>query len=174
MGNKVTLLDYFLLVLKRDLVLSFKKSATFLIPLVFFLIVITFFPLAIGPNKSLLSELSPGIIWVAALLASLLAVESIFNEDFEDGNLDYLLLSGEPTFILVFAKVIAHWLVTGAPIIFASLISTLFLFTPGEITISLFCSLFFGTLLLSLLGALGGALTIGKSSILNAIIVSCF
>ena len=171
MGNKVTLFDYFLLVLKRDLVLSFKKSATFLIPLVFFFIVITFFPLAIGPNKSLLSELSPGIIWVAALLASLLAVESIFNEDFEDGTLDYLLLSGEPTFILVFAKVIAHWLVTGAPIIFASLISTLFLFTPSEITVSLFCSLFIGTLLLSLLGALGGALTIGKSSILNAIIV---
>ena len=171
MGNKVTLFDYFLLVLKRDLILSFKKSATFLIPLVFFLIVITFFPLAIGPNKSLLSELSPGIIWVAAILASLLAVESIFNEDFEDGNLDYLLLSGEPTFILVFAKVIAHWLVTGAPIIFASLISTLFLFTPSKITVSLFCSLFIGTLLLSLLGALGGALTIGKSSILNAIIV---
>ena len=171
MENKSTIFDWFLLILKRDLGLSFKKSVTFLIPLVFFLIVISFFPLALGPEKRFLSLLSPGVIWVAALLSSLLAVESIFNEDFRDGTLDHILLSGEPPFVLIFAKVFAHWLITGAPILLASLISTLFLFMPEGIMIPLLSSLLIGTLLLSLLGALGGALSIGKTAILSAIIV---
>ena len=171
MENKSTIFDWFLLILKRDLALSFKKSVTFLIPLVFFLIVISFFPLALGPEKGFLSLLSPGVIWVAALLSSLLAVESIFNEDFRDGTLDHILLSGEPPFVLIFAKVFAHWLITGAPILLASLISTLFLFMPEGIMIPLLSSLLIGTLLLSLLGALGGALSIGKTAILSAIIV---
>jgi heme exporter protein B len=131
MNNRNTLFFWFKLILKRDLALSFKKIATFLIPLVFFLIVISLFPLALGTENSFLSSLSPGVIWVAALLASLLAVESIFNEDFRDGTLDHFLLSGEPIFILVFAKVFAHWLVTGAPLLLASIISTFFLFLPG-------------------------------------------
>ena len=126
MNEKSTLFNWFMLVLKRDLVLSFKKIATFMIPLVFFLIVITLFPLALGTEGSLLSTLSSGVIWVAALLSSLLAVESIFNEDYRDGTLDQFLISGEPTFILVLAKVLAHWLVTGAPLLLASLISTFF------------------------------------------------
>ena len=171
MENKSTIFDWFLLILKRDLALSFKKSVTFLIPLVFFLIVISFFPLALGPEKGFLSLLSPGVIWVAALHSSLLAVESIFNEDFRDGTLDHILLSGEPPFVLIFAKVFAHWLITGAPILLASLISTLFLFMPEGIMIPLLSSLLIGTLLLSLLGALGGALSIGKTAILSAIIV---
>ena len=171
MENKSTIFDWFLLILKRDLALSFKKSVTFLIPLVFFLIVISFFPLALGPEKGFLSLLSPGVIWVAALLSSLLAVESIFNEDFRDGTLDHILLSGEPPFVLIFAKVFAHWLITGVPILLASLISTLFLFMPEGIMIPLLSSLLIGTLLLSLLGALGGALSIGKTAILSAIIV---
>ena len=116
MNEKNTLFNWIKLVLKRDLVLSFKKIATFMVPLVFFLIVITLFPLALGTEGSFLSTLSSGVIWVAALLASLLAVESIFNEDYRDGTLDQFLISGEPTFILVLAKVLAHWLVTGAPL----------------------------------------------------------
>lgn len=171
MNNKSNLFFWFCLVLKRDLALSFKKLATFLIPLVFFLIVISLFPLALGTNSSFLSSLSSGVIWVAALLASLLAVESIFNEDFRDGTLDHFLLSGEPIFVLVFAKVLAHWLVTGAPLLLASLISTFFLFLPGGVVLPLLISLLLGTLLLSLLGALGSALTIGKTAILSAVIV---
>jgi len=125
----------------------------------------------LGTENSFLSSLSPGVIWVAALLASLLAVESIFNEDFRDGTLDHFLLSGEPIFILVFAKVFAHWLVTGVPLLLASLISTFFLFLPEGVVLPLLISLLIGTLLLSLLGALGSALTIGKTAILSAVIV---
>ena len=130
MNEKNTLFNWFTLVLKRDLVLSFKKIATFIVPLVFFLIVITLFPLALGTEGSFLSTLSSGVIWVAALLASLLAVESIFNEDYRDGTLDQFLISGEPTFLLVLAKVLAHWLATGAPLLLASIIITLFLYLP--------------------------------------------
>jgi heme exporter protein B len=171
MSKRSTLPDWFMLILKRDLSLSFKKVATFIIPLVFFLIVITLFPLALGTENSLLSSLSSGVIWVAALLASLLAVESIFNEDYRDGTLDHLLLSGEPIFILVLAKVLAHWLVTGAPLLLASLVSTLFLFLPEGLLFPLLISLLMGTFLLSLLGALGAALTIGRTAILSAVIV---
>ena len=160
-----------MLILKRDLSLSFKKIATFIIPLVFFLIVITLFPLALGTENSFLSSLSPGVIWVAALLAALLAVESIFNEDYRDGTLDHFLLSGEPIFLLVLAKVLAHWLVTGAPLLLASLISTQFLFLPEGLLLPLLLSLLIGTFLLSLLGALGAALTIGSTAILSAVIV---
>tara|TARA_B100001167_G_C16723653_1_gene282434 strand:+ start:239 stop:919 length:681 start_codon:yes stop_codon:yes gene_type:complete len=171
MSKRSTLFNWFMLILKRDLSLSFKKVATFIIPLVFFLIVITLFPLALGTENSLLSSLSSGVIWVAALLASLLAVESIFNEDYRDGTLDHFLLSGEPIFILVLAKVLAHWLVTGAPLLLASLLSTLFLFLPEGLLFPLLISLLMGTFLLSLLGALGAALTIGKTAILSAVIV---
>ena len=171
MSKRSTLFNWFMLILKRDLSLSFKKVATFIIPLVFFLIVITLFPLALGTENSLLSSLSSGVIWVAALLASLLAVESIFNEDYRDGTLDHFLLSGEPIFILVLAKVLAHWLVTGAPLLLASSVSTLFLFLPEGLLFPLLISLLMGTFLLSLLGALGAALTIGKTAILSAVIV---
>ena len=171
MSKRSSLFSWFTLVLKRDLSLSFKKIATFIIPLVFFLIVITLFPLALGAENSFLSSLSPGVIWVAALLAALLAVESIFNEDYRDGTLDHFLLSGEPIFLLVLAKVLAHWLVTGAPLLLASLISTQFLFLPEGLLLPLLLSLLIGTFLLSLLGALGAALTIGSTAILSAVIV---
>ena len=171
MIKRSSLFNWFTLVLKRDLSLSFKKIATFIIPLVFFLIVITLFPLALGTENSFLSSLSPGVIWVAALLAALLAVESIFNEDYRDGTLDHFLLSGEPIFLLVLAKVLAHWLVTGAPLLLASLISTQFLFLPEGLLLPLLLSLLIGTFLLSLLGALGAALTIGSTAILSAVIV---
>ena len=108
---------------------------------------------------------------MAALLAALMAVESIFNEDYRDGTLDHFLLSGEPIFLLVLAKVLAHWLVTGAPLLLASLISTQFLFLPEGLLLPLLLSLLIGTFLLSLLGALGAALTIGSTAILSAVIV---
>ena len=101
------------IILKRDLLIAFRKSSTYITPLVFFLIVVTFFPLALGPQESLLSSLAPGVIWIAALLASLLAVETIFSDDFRDGTLDEFFISLEPSFILVFAKVLIHWLITG-------------------------------------------------------------
>ena len=87
------------IILKRDLLIAFRKSSTYITPLVFFLIVVTFFPLALGPQESLLSSLAPGVIWIAALLASLLAVETIFSDDFRDGTLDEFFISLEPSFL---------------------------------------------------------------------------
>ena len=171
MNNRSNLTQWMLLILKKDLLLSYRRAATYLTPLIFFLIVVTLFPLALGPDKSLLSTLSPAIIWVTALLASLLAVESIFQEDYRDGTLDYFFISGEPIFILIFIKVLGHWMVTGVPLLIAALLSSLILFMSKDIIISLFISLFLGSFSLSLLGALGGALSLGRSAILSAIIV---
>ena len=88
MKDRNNTLDWFMLVMRRDLILSFRRSATYLTPLIFFLIVVTFFPLALGPSQSLLSSLAAGIIWISALLSSLLAVEGIFSEDYQDGTID--------------------------------------------------------------------------------------
>ena len=160
--------------MKRDLLLAFRRSATYITPLIFFLIVITFFPLALGPQQKLLSSLAPGVIWIAALLASLLAVETIFNEDFRDGTLDSFFISLEPTFILVFVKVFIHWLITGLPLLLASCVAALVLYLPFESVSAMILSLILGTFFMSLLGALGAALSLGKSAILSAVIVLPF
>jgi len=160
--------------LKRDLLIAFRRSATYITPLIFFLIVITFFPLALGPQEKLLSSLAPGVIWIAALLASLLAVETIFNEDFRDGTLDSFFISLEPTFLLVFVKVFIHWLITGLPLLLASCIAALVLYLPFDSVSAMILSLILGTFFMSLLGALGAALSLGKSAILSAVIVLPF
>ena len=162
------------IILKRDLLIAFRKSSTYITPLVFFLIVVTFFPLALGPQESLLSSLAPGVIWIAALLASLLAVDTIFSDDFRDGTLDEFFISLEPSFILVFTKVLIHWLITGLPILFASLIAAIVLYLPFDSFIPMLLSLILGTSFMSLLGALGAALSLGRSAILSAIIVLPF
>ena len=154
--------------------IAFRRSSTYITPLIFFLIVVTFFPLALGPQESLLSSLAPGVIWIAALLASLLAVETIFSEDFRDGTLDDFFISLEPSFILVFAKVTIHWLITGLPILAASSIAAIILYLPLDSFIPMLLSLLLGTSFMSLLGALGAALALGKSAILSAIIVLPF
>ena len=162
------------IILKRDLLIAFRKSSTYITPLIFFLIVITFFPLALGPQESLLSSLAPGVIWIAALLASLLAIETIFSEDFRDGTLDDFFVSLEPSFILVFTKVLIHWLITGLPILLASLIAGIILYLPVDSFMPMVLSLILGTSFMSLLGALGAALSLGRSAILSAIIVLPF
>ena len=160
--------------MKRDLLIAFRRSATYITPLIFFLIVITFFPLALGPQQKLLSSLAPGVIWIAALLASLLAVETIFNEDFRDGTLDSFFISLEPTFLLVFVKVFIHWLITGLPLLLASCVAALVLYLPFDSVSAMILSLILGTFFMSLLGALGAALSLGKSAILSAVIVLPF
>ena len=166
--------DWLTIILRRDLIIAFRRSSTYITPLIFFLIVVTFFPLALGPQESLLSSLAPGVIWIAALLASLLAVETIFSEDFRDGTLDDFFISLEPSFILVFAKVLIHWLITGLPILIASMIAALVLYLPFESFVPMIFSLLLGTSFMSLLGALGAALSLGRSAILSAIIVLPF
>ena len=172
MSNSI--FDWLTIILRRDLLIAFRRSATYITPLIFFLIVVTFFPLALGPQESLLSSLAPGVIWIATLLASLLAVESIFSEDFRDGTLDDFFISLEPSFVLVFAKVLIHWLITGLPIMAASIIAAIVLYLPFDSFLPIFLSLILGTSFMSLLGALGAALSLGKSAILSAIIVLPF
>ena len=169
-----SIFDSLSIILKRDLMIAFRRSSTYITPLIFFLIVVTFFPLALGPQESLLSSLAPGVIWIAALLASLLAVETIFSEDFRDGTLDDFFISLEPSFILVFAKVTIHWLITGLPILVASSIAAIILYLPLDSFIPMLLSSLLGTSFMSLLGALGAALALGKSAILSAIIVLPF
>ena len=169
-----SIFDWLTIILRRDLLIAFRRSATYITPLIFFLIVVTFFPLALGPQESLLSSLAPGVIWIATLLASLLAVESIFSEDFRDGTLDDFFISLEPSFVLVFAKVLIHWLITGLPIMAASIIAAIVLYLPFDSFLPILLSLFLGTSFMSLLGALGAALSLGKSAILSAIIVLPF
>jgi heme exporter protein B len=172
MGNSI--FGWLTIILRRDLLIAFRRSATYITPLIFFLIVVTFFPLALGPQESLLSSLAPGVIWIATLLASLLAVESIFSEDFRDGTLDDFFISLEPSFVLVFAKVLIHWLITGLPIMVASIIAAIVLYLPFDSFLPILLSLILGTSFMSLLGALGAALSLGKSAILSAIIVLPF
>ena len=166
--------DWFFLILKRDLLIAFRRSSTYITPLIFFLIVISFFPLALSPDQDFLRSLAPGVIWIAALLSSLLAIETIFNEDFRDGTLDEFFISNDPSFVLVFTKVLCHWLVTGFPILIASIISFLILFLPLSSLLPMILSLILGTFFMSLLGAIGAALSLGKSAILSAIIVLPF
>ena len=169
-----SIFDWLKIILRRDLLIAFRRSSTYITPLIFFLIVVTFFPLALGPQENLLSSLAPGVIWIAALLASLLAVETIFSEDFRDGTLDDFFVSLEPSFILVFAKVVIHWLITGLPILIASSIAAIILYLPMQSFLPMLLSLMLGTSFMSLLGALGAALSLGKSAILSAIIVLPF
>ena len=166
--------DWFFLILKRDLLIAFRRSSTYITPLIFFLIVISFFPLALSPDQDFLRSLAPGVIWIAALLSSLLAIETLFNVDFRDGSLVEFFISNDPSFVLVFAKVLSHWLVTGFPILIASIISFLILFLPLSSLLPMILSLILGTFFMSLLGAIGAALSLGKSAILSAIIVLPF
>jgi heme exporter protein B len=151
----------FWLLLKRDLTLTYRYRADMANPLLFFVIAVSLFPLSISPESKILQIIAPGIIWVAALLSAMLALDSLFRTDFEDGTLEQLLLSAHPVSLLILAKVLAHWLVTGLPLILlAPLLGTL-LFLPTHAMLTLMLTLLLGTPILSLVGAIGVALTVG-------------
>ena len=150
--------------LLRDLKLGFRNLGDLLNPLLFFLIVITLFPLALGPEKSVLQQHAPAVIWVASLLAASISLDMMFRSDMEDGSLEQILLSPFPDIILVMAKILAHWLMTGAPLtIFALLLSTL-LYLPTAAYLPLLGTLLLGTPILSLVGSVAVALTVGLRS----------
>jgi len=151
----------FFAILVRDLTLALRRRSELANPLVFFLVVVTLFPLALGPEKDVLSRVAPGVLWVAALLASTMAMESVFRSDFEDGALEQLLLSPQPPALLVLAKIVAQWLVTGLPLLVASPVLALLLHLPAQALPTLLASLALGTPILSLVGAIGVALTVG-------------
>lgn len=148
-------------VIRRELLLAFRRRSDVLSSLVFFVIVATLFPLGVGPEPQLLRSMAPGILWVAALLASMLALGRLFAPDYADGTLEQMCLSPEPLTLIVLGKVIAHWLVAGLPLVLLAPVLALQFDLAGEAIAVLFYSLLLGTPVLSLIGAIGAALTLG-------------
>jgi heme exporter protein B len=160
-------------VLRRDLLLALRRRGEVLTPLGFFSVVVSLFPLAIGPEPAQLRAIAPGVLWVAALLSALLSLDRLFAADHADGTLDLLRLSPQPLALGVAAKVLAHWLVAGLPLVLLAPLLAL-QFDLGADTIGVLClSLLLGTPVLSLLGALGAALTLGTrgGSVLLALLL---
>ncbi len=155
------LLRAFVALLQRDLLLAFRHRGELVNPLLFFMIVVTLFPLGVNPEEALLRKIAPGVIWIAALLAGLFSLESMFRSDFDDGALEQIVLSPHPLPVLVLAKVLAHWLVSGLPMLLMAPLLALFLSMPAKAVWTLELTLLAGTPLLSLIGAIGVALTVG-------------
>lgn len=155
------MLRVLLWVIRRDLLLAFRRRSDVLTTLVFFVIVATLFPFGVGPEVGLLRAMGPGILWVATLLASMLALARLFALDYADGTLEQMLLSAEPLAVIVIGKIAAHWLVSGLPlVVLTPLLAVQYDLPPEQIGI-LVASLVIGTPILSLIGAIGAALTLG-------------
>ena len=147
--------------LKRDLLLTVRSRAEALQPLFFLLVVVSLFPLGLGPGPALLARIAVGVIWIAALLASTLSLDGLFRADFDDGSLEQFLTSGHSLSALVLAKIISHWLTTGLPIVIFSPLLAVWLNLPYTALPVLLKSLLLGTPVFSLIGAIGAALTVG-------------
>lgn len=158
------MLKLFRVMVRRDLLLAYRQKSDVLQTVFFFLVVITLVPLGVGAETELLRSMAPGIVWVAALLAALLSLPRLFVHDFADGTLEQMVLSPDPLPVIVLAKAFAHWLTTGVPItVFASLAAVMF-DLKAEVAAVLVFSLLIGTPVLSLLGSVGAALTLGLRS----------
>lgn len=145
----------------RDITVALRRSTDVLTPLVFFVIVVSLFPLGVGPEPNLLRIMAPGVIWVAALLATMLSLSRLFANDYADGTLEQLALAPHPLTILVLAKVCGHWLLTGLPLVLISPLLALQLNFGYDSMGTLVASLLLGTPVLSLIGSVGAALTLG-------------
>ena len=156
-----SLLQGYLSMVRRDLALAFRRPGDVLNPLFFFAVVSTLFPLAIGPDETLLLTIGPGVVWVAALLATLLSLNSLFLSDLEDGSLDQVLLSPQPLPLLTLGKATAQWLISGLPLVLVSPVVATSYQLPGASTTVMMITLALGTVSLSLLGSIGAALTVG-------------
>ena len=148
-------------IFKRDLLIAFRRRSEIIHPLIFFVMVISLFPLAIGDDKVLLQKIAPAIIWVTALLATMLSLDNLFRSDFEDGSLEQMTLLKSPLSLLVTAKITAHWFITGLPLILITPLLAVLLYVPTETMSILLLTLLLGTPTLSLIGAVGIALTVG-------------
>ncbi|GMG87649.1 heme exporter protein CcmB [Biformimicrobium ophioploci] len=150
----------FLRILRRELLLAYRQRGDLANPLLFFLMVLALVPLGVGPAPDMLAALAPGMIWIVALLANLLAQDGLFRGDFADGSLEQLALSPQPLYFGVLAKVLVHWLVTGLPLTLFAPVLGLMLSLPESGYLPLLLSMLLGTASLSLLGAIGAGLTV--------------
>jgi heme exporter protein B len=153
--------ETFLAIVRRDLILAMRRRSDVLTILFFFVIVVSLFPLGIGPEMNTLRLIAPGVVWVAALLASMLALERLFAIDYADGALEQMLLAPQPLSLLVLGKVAAHWLVTGVPLVLMAPVLGIQYDLSLEGLKVLVITLLLGTPALSLIGAIGAALTLG-------------
>ncbi|MCB1785075.1 MAG: heme exporter protein CcmB [Chromatiaceae bacterium] len=158
------MLEPLLWIIRRDLTIAMRRRSDIFTTLIFFAIVVSLFPLGIGPEPETLRLIAPGIVWVGALLASMLALEQIFSADHRDGTLEQMLLTPQPVSLLVVGKVMAHWLVSGLPLVAMSPVLGLQYDLSWEGLRTLIVSLLLGTPTLSLIGAIGAALTLGLRS----------
>ncbi|MBC8118490.1 MAG: heme exporter protein CcmB [Burkholderiaceae bacterium] len=155
------MLNIFMLVVRRDLLLAMRQKADVLNTLFFFVVVVTMAPLGIGPEPALLRDIAPGLVWVAALLAAILSLPRLFANDYADGTLEQMLLSAEPLSLIVLAKATAHWLSTGLPLTAMAVAFGLVFDLDRNATLALVAALAIGTPVLSLIGSIGAALTLG-------------
>lgn len=148
-------------VIRRDLLLAWRRRADIGTVVLFFMIVVSLFPLGVGPEPNLLRMIAPGIIWVAALLACLLSLQPMYASDYTDGTLDQMLLAAAPLSLIVIARCIAHWLISGLPLVILAPLLAVQFGLPAELSTVLVLSLLLGTPALTLTGAVGAALTLG-------------
>lgn len=154
------ILTVFLRVFRRDLKLAVRSAGQWLNPLLFFVIVVTLFPLGIGPGPNMLATIAPGVLWVSALLAMMLSLDALFANDFRDGTLEQMVLSGHPLTVMVIGKVMAHWVTSGLPLVLLSPLLGLLMQLPQDAYPVLIASLLLGTLSLSFIGGIGAALVV--------------
>lgn len=159
--------------LRRELQLAFRSPGTMVNPLMFFIIAVSLFPLGGGADPAWLGRIAPGVLWVTALLAVMLSMESLFRSDYEDGSLEQLLLSPQPLYFHLLMKVLGHWLVTGLPLVLVAPLLAYMLALPVQGYAPLLLGLLLGTPTLNFIGAIGGALTVGlaRSGLLLAVLV---
>lgn len=158
---------------KRELTLAIRQRAELMQPLMFFVLVITLFPLGVGPGPQTLQKIGPGVIWVAALLSSLLGMERLFRDDYTDGTMEQLMLSGVSLPLIALIKVVSHWLMCILPLILLSPLLALFLNLTVDMYWALLLTLLIGTPLVSLIGAIAVGLTVGlhKGGVLLALLL---
>ena len=149
------------LALLRDLKLAFRKRGQLVQPLAFFVLITLIFPLSISPELARLREVAPGVLWAALLLASLLALEFLFRDDAYDGTLEQYALSGQSLTALLFAKILAHWLLTGLPLVLVAPFAAISLGAPTAAVPGMIAAIAVGSVALSLVGSIGAALTLG-------------
>ncbi|MCF6324960.1 MAG: heme exporter protein CcmB [Gammaproteobacteria bacterium] len=148
-------------IVMRDLTLAMRHRSDVLTTVFFFIIVVSLFPLGVGPDAALLREMAAGVVWVAALLASMLSLTRLFADDYNDGTLEQLMMVPQPLSLIVLGKVLAHWIISGLPLVLMSPLLGLQFGLEGDELIMLMVTLLIGTPVLSLLGAIGAALTLG-------------
>ena len=168
-----SILSMFRWVVWRDLLLAWRRRSDVLATLFFFIIVVSLFPLGVGPEQQLLRTIAPGVVWVAALLASMLALGRTFGNDYQDGTLEQLMLTPQPLYLIVLAKVLAQWLVSEVPLVLVAPVLGLQFGLSQNTLAVMTVSLLLGTPVLSLIGSIGAALTLGlrSANVLVALLV---